>query len=545
MTVERRLFGSARLIAVCTLLSRVTGLARDIVLNTHYGLNWVQDAFNYGFLIPNLFRRLFGEGALAAVFVPVFTEVLDRDGKPAASRLLGRVCGLLALVLSVLTILLEAGLLLAWRLAPGSEMRQLMYGLTAVMLPFMIGICLLALFSSILNCLNHFTVPALAPIVLNACNIVGVLLVGPALSERLEVQVYGVAVTVLLAGALQIAIVLPVLSRSGVRVRPVLAWRDPTLQRMLRALVPVLIGQGVLLLNVYFDSQICALLTRGPGQPEHFMLAGRPIAYPLSEGALSAVNNAQRLYQFPLGVLAISLATAAFPLLSRHAARGDLPRTRAATVASLRLAVFEGMPAGAMMIVLAQPIVALLFQYHRFGPDATQRAAWVLACYGIGMWAFCAQHIATRAFYALKDTLTPMWIGCGLVALTQTLNLVLVWQPAVREAAFGLSTSLSAILQLGISLWILRRRMGGRVGGRELAFSLVRALIAAALAGAAAWMVGDGLAARLGTAPERIADRLLAVMLPMLAGGAAYAAAAAVLRMRELAWLFGRAQPDV
>src|SRR5262245_22759401 len=130
MSGEQRLFSSAKLIAGCTLLSRITGLARDIVLNAHFGQNWIQDAFNYGFLIPNLFRRLFGEGALSAVFVPVFTEVLDRDGKPAAGVLLGRVCGLLVLVLSALTLVLEAGVAVAWVVTPRQPMRELMLGLT-------------------------------------------------------------------------------------------------------------------------------------------------------------------------------------------------------------------------------------------------------------------------------------------------------------------------------------------------------------------------------------------------------------------------------
>lgn len=545
MSSEKRLFGSAKLIAACTLLSRVTGLARDIILNAHFGQGWVQDSFNYGFQIPNLFRRLFGEGALAAVFVPQFTEVLDREGKPAAGVLLGRACGLLVLVLSALTITLELGVLTVWHFAPGEAMRRLMLGLTAVMLPFMVSICLLAVFSSILNCLHHFTVPALAPIVLNLCNILGVLVVGPALSARPEVQVYGVALSVVAASVLQIAIVLPLLRFYGIRFRPSVDWRDATVRRMMRTFVPIMIGQGVLLLNVYLDSQVCTFLTRGPNQPETFSLMGRSFHYPLSDGALSAVSNAQRLYQFPLGVLAISLATAAFPLLSRHASRGDMPAMRRATGSALRMAVFEGLPAGLMMIVLAQPIVTLLFQYQRFGAAATERASWVLAWYGIGMWAFCGQHIVTRGFYSLKDTLTPMWIGCGLVLLSQALNLTLVWHPRIREAAFGISTSITASLQVMIGLWILRQRMGGRIGARELGRSFARTLIAGLLAAGAAALVlwwARGAATFAGLS---IVARAARVFLPMGAAGLVYLAAAKAMRMREVDWLLGRATPDV
>ncbi len=545
MSSEQRLFSSAKVVAGCTLLSRITGLARDIVINAHYGQTWVQDAFNYGFLIPNLFRRLFGEGALSAVFVPVFTEVLDRDGKPAAGALLGRVCGLLVLVLSLLTILLEAGVLVVWWCRPGEEMRRLMLGLTAVMLPFMISICMVALFSSILNCMNHFAVPALVPIILNVCNMIGVLLVGPAVSGRLEVQVYGVAGTVLVASVLQVLTVLPVLRRYGVAFRPTLDWADANVRRMVRTFVPIMIGQGVLLLNVYFDSQICTFLTRGPEQPATFTLAGREIAYPLRDGALSAINNAQRLYQFPLGVLAISLATAAFPLLSRHAARGDMDAMRRATGSSFRMAVFEGLPAGLLMIVLAEPIVTLLFQYHRFGPEATVRAAWVLRWYGVGMWAFCAQHIVTRGFYSLKDTLTPMWIGCGLVVLTQAVNLVLVWHPRIREAAFGISTSITATLQVLIGLWILRKRMGGRVGARELIASCARTLTAGLLAAGAAYLVVRWVSSVPALATLAIPARAARVFVPMGAAGIVYLAAARLMGMREVSWLFGRVTPDV
>lgn len=531
---DARVFRSAKLIAVCTLLSRITGLARDIILNWKFGQNWIQDAFNYGFQIPNLFRRLFGEGALSAVFVPVFTEVLDRDGRPAAWQLLGRVTGLLGLVLALLTVALEVGVLIVWWVAPGDAMRGLMLGLTGLMLPFMISICLLALFSSILNCLNHFTVPALAPIVLNVCNILGVLFVGPAMSRRPEVQIYGVAASVLAASLLQLAIVIPVLRRHGVTFRIGFAWHDPAVRRMLRTLLPILLGQGVLLLNVYFDAQVCTFLTRGPNQPESRTLAGVEFRYPLVDGALSAVNNAQRLYQFPLGVLAISLATAAFPLMSRHAARADLPALRAASGDALRMAIFEGLPAGLVLLVLSQPIVALLFQHGQFGPEQTQRTAWVLIWYGLGLWAFCAQHIVARAFYSLKDTLTPMWIGCALVVLNQGLNLALIWHDRLREAAFGISTSVTAALNVLIGLWILRRRMGGRIGGRALFSALLRMLLAAAIATAAAWGMLRALAWPEFTGGLSLARRAVGVFVPLGGAIVVYLAAARLLGLPEV-----------
>lgn len=540
MPRDSRYLWSAKLIAVCTLLSRFTGLARDITLNHVYGQRWVQDAFNYGFLIPNLFRRLFGEGALSAIFIPVFTETLDRKGRPDAWVLLGRVAGLMVVILCSATILLELGVLVIWQLYPGGPMRELQLGLTAVMMPFMISICLLALLSSILNCLNHFAVPALMPIVLNVMNIVGVLFVGPMIGKPLESQIYGVALSVLAASVLQLILILPVLRSHGVQVPWSLDHRHPDVRRIARMFFPVVMGQGVLLLSVFFDAQICTFLTRGPESAPTFSFFGYAVNYPLAEGALSAVNNAQRLYQFPLGVLAISLATAVFPMFSLYASREDYAGLRETLGQSIRVAIFEGLPSGVVMILLAEPIVALLFEHGQFGPEATARAAWVLKWYGLGMPAFCAQHILLRGFYSLKDTLTPMWIGCSLVVVNMALSLSLLWHPTIREAAFGISTSATATMHVLVSVWLLRRRMRGRIGATAILKASLKTLVAGALAGAATWWLSRWTM-RIDTAGlGRTGARAVEVFVPLIGAAAVYLGAAFILRAEEIGWLLGR-----
>jgi len=540
MSQQSRYLGSARLIALCTLVSRVTGLVRDMTLNHVFGQNWVQDAFNYGFLVPNLFRRLFGEGALSAVFVPTFTEVLDKRGRPAAWVLLGRVAGLMALFLTVLTVVLALVALAVWEWAPGGQMRRLQIGLTAVMMPFMISVCLLALFSSILNCVQHFTAPALMPVVLNVMIVLGAVVVGPQLGQALEVQVYGVAICVLIASVIQLAAIMPVLRRHGIRFRWSVGWSDPDVRRMARTFVPVLIGQGILLFNVFFDTQFCTLLTRGPGQGETFSILGWTLSFPLTEGALSAVNNAQRLYQFPLGVLAISLGTAVLPLFSLCASRGDMAGLRSSFGQSVRMAVFEGLPSGVVLIILAEPIISLLFEHGRYDHDATLRAVEVLRWYSIGMAAFCCQHIVVRGFYSLKDTMTPMWIGCYLVILNLILNMTLVWHPAIREAAFGISTSITACLNVVVSMWLLRRRMQGRVGATAILRSLLQTAFASAVAGVVAYLL-VGLVDRMDLhALGTTGARLVHVFGPLLCCMAAYLVVARLLRMEELRWVFGR-----
>ncbi len=539
---QSRFLGSARLIAVCTLGSRVTGLVRTMVVNHIFGQGWVQDAFHYGFLIPNLFRRLFGEGALSAVFVPVFTDVLTEQGRARAWTLLGRVAGLMVLVLTALLCLVELGSLAVWAFTDGGPMRNLQVNLTAIMAPFMVGICLLALFSSMLNCLRHFTVPALLPIVLNIFIITGALLVGPMLGDKLEQQVYGLGLCVIVASVVQLLLILPVLRRHGVHFKLSLNRDDPDLRRILRLFLPVLLGQGVLLFNVFFDAQICTLLTCGPGDPATFTLLGTTAAYPLAEGALSAVTNAQRLYQFPLGVLAISLATAALPTFSQYATDKDIGGLRSAVAQSLRLSVFVGLPSGLMPIILGRPIITLPFEHGRFGPHETARAADVLRWYGLGLTAFCCQHILLRGFYSLKDTITPMKISCWLVALNIAMNLALIW--TIREQAFGISTAITATLHVCICVWLLRRKLQGRIGATAITVSIIKTIVATTAASAAAWFVHNwiagGAAERIGLDPAGLGHKTAAVFVPLAAAIAAFFIATLVLRMPEPRWLLAR-----
>ena len=548
---DTRFLGSAKIIALCTLLSRITGLARDIVMNRAFGQGWVQDAFVFSFTIPNLFRRLFGEGALSAVFVPVFTEVLDKKGKPAAWLLLGRVAGLMTLALSVIVILVEATILVLWLVLPDEPMRLLQMGLTALMMPFMVSICLLALFSAILNCIHHFTVPALLPIVLNLMQIAGVEWIGPMLGgpDQLERRIYGPALSVIATGVLQILIILPVLRKHGVSFRMSLDRADPDVRRITRTFIPIMLGQSILLFNVFLDAQICTFLTRGPEDPRTTTTFGYEWDYPLEAGALSAVNNAQRLYQFPLGVLAISLATAAFPMFSLYASRGQMDGLRDGVARSLRIAVFEGLPAGLMLILLAEPIIALLFERGRFGPAETARAAWVLKWYGIGIAAFCMQQITLRVFYSLKDTMTPMWIACGLAVINEIINLSLVWNVHLREAVFGLSTSVTATINVAIAFWILRKRMGGRMGATKILTSFLKTAVCTAAAGVAAYGVlhfvmpaTEGMMNTPGLV--RFAAKGLRVAGPLTAAVAAFIGVSAALRMEELGWIFRRGKKD-
>lgn len=479
---------SAKLIAGCTLTSRVTGMIRDMLLVHSFGAAWVLDAFFFGFKIPNLFRRLFGEGILAAVFVPTFTRTLETDGRQSAWQLLARTLALLTVTILVVMLAIELVVLAIWLLNPQAD--RLILGLTALMLPFMLTVCVVALFSSILNCVGSFVPAALAPVVLNLVMIAGIVWLGPAIGGGdPERQTFGVAISVLAAGVLQLALLVPVLRGRGVTLG--WSWQpsDPRVREMSRKTFPVLFGQGVLLVGTILDACVCALLTHVEGESAGATVLGLSFAYPLDEGALSAVEIAQRLYQFPLGVLGISLAVAALPTFSRLAARGDWPGWASEVVRSLRLAVFVGLLTGGLMIVLAEPIVRLLFEYREFDRDATARVARVLTFYGFGMWAFCVWHIILRSFYSMGDVRTPVKISCVFVPVNLALSLVLIWFENVREAAFAISTATTSTCAVLVGLVLLQRKAGTHLAERGALWAAVKMLGAAAVSAlVVAWL---------------------------------------------------------
>lgn len=545
MSAERSVVSSAKLIAVCTLVSRITGLVRDILLAQVFGLGWIQDAFSYAFQLPNLFRRLFGEGAMAAAFVPTFTRTLEEEGREPAWRLLARTLALLTLALTAVIVLIALAIGLIWLLSRGSPeqlaARGLLLSLTAIMLPFMLTICVLALFSSILNCVGSFVPAALAPVLLNVAMIAGLGWLAPHLYPgQPREQVYVVAVVVVAAGILQIVALLPVLRRHGVRLGWRVEPRDPAVQRMLRLVVPVLLGQGVLAFGVFLDGQVCVLLTHKLGTPPTASVAGLTIAYPLEEGALSAITYAQRLYQFPLGVLVISLATAALPMFSRLATRADWPGWMGEVRQALRLAVFEGVLAGTMMIMLAVPMMRLLFERGKFTPADTDRSAFVLVFYGFGLWAFCAQHIVLRAFYSVHDVRTPLTISALFLPLNVALNVALVWVPAIREAAFAVGSCITSTLAVVVGLIVLQRRVKLRVLDGPTALAIAKMLLAgAAAAGTLALITpaGSQLAHRL---PNALLARAAETLGLLAAGTAAFLLVAWALRLREVGLLLHR-----
>ena len=520
-------FGAAKVIAVLTLGSRVLGMVRSMAI-TWLGASRATDAFQMAFVIPNLFRRLFGEGALSGAFVPVLTETTEAGGFDKARALLSNALGILSAFLLALLALLLGGLLVWWKLSPGEWDRQLLLTLIAIMLPYMVFVCLLALGAAALNCRGRFWYPAFAPILLNAFMIAAALGMKRLAAGDVPVQLEIIAASVVAAGIVQLAGVLWLLRRTGFSVRPTLRPVQPGVKSILKLMAPLLLGLGFLQLTSLFDYLAGWILTATDHSPT-LALLGHVVERPLRSGVLVRLNAANTLYQFPMGVLALSLGVAVFPLLSRYAARGDWPNLRDALNRALRLSIMEGLATGVGLLTLGEPIIALIFQHGAFRAPDTAATVHILRFYAMTLWAFCSYPIFMRAFYSLKRPTTPLKVSCVLSVVYMALVLSLVWVPQIGAAAFSIAAAVTFSLNVVILAALLRKQVG-RFGGRKLAASAMRSLTAAGVMGVVVLVVRWLLAGR---------SSGLIVAVGVSAGAATFVLAAWALRAPELGEFLG------
>ncbi|MBL8757292.1 MAG: murein biosynthesis integral membrane protein MurJ [Phycisphaerae bacterium] len=471
-----------------TLLSRFGGLARDVIVARLFGDTAVNSAFQSAFTIPNLFRRLFGEGALSAAFIPIYTHErrAETPGSPRPTqgdRLASLTLIGLGLGTGLLTVAGELALLLLLALLPADPERDLSLRLMMVMLPFMPFICLVAILAGMLQVHGKFAASSTGPLLLNAFIIaIGLyaMLTG-RLNDHAAAHAIGIATTLSgLTQALWFARLL----------RPYVRWtRDTAAARaagalMLRRFVPVVLGLGTLQLMALVDMAIAMWpIWVGP------TILG--FDYPLDRRSNGILANAQRLYQFPLGVFGIAVATAVFPMLARLAT--DPPRFAATLRRGLILSLFLGLPASAGLILVRHDAIAVLF--GRWGAAATQddgagfsaegvaRAAAVLLGYSLGVWAFALNHVLARGFYARGDTSTPMRVALALVPVNIVCTIALI--PWFREAGLAWSTSLTAIIQCAVLTTLLGRAAGTNAWDRPALGAAARIAIATALMSAA------------------------------------------------------------
>jgi putative peptidoglycan lipid II flippase len=479
----------ARVISALTLLSRIFGVVRESIAARYFGAGPVSSAFAVAFTIPNLFRRLLGEGALSAAFIPLYSRAIQQHDEAEARRLASGAVNLLVLILIGLTLVGEGVLwiLSFWEMPTD---RRLALRLTAIMLPYLIFVCGAAFLGAILQVHRRFAAIAAAPIVLNfaliGSTLWGARLFGVATIAGQSAAMVLVSVSVLVAGAVQILMLAPSLREAGFKFDWRSALWTPAIRQMVALSIPVAMGAGVLQVSTLLDRGLSFLLAASP-DASHFHFFGQLLRLPMAEGAAARLGWAQYLYQFPLGVFAIALATAIFPRLSADALAADRSQFRAGIRAGLAATLWEGLPASVGLIIVARPAVQLLFERGQFLPADTELTAYSVQIYSTAVWAYSMLQILNRAYYALHDTVTPLVLSILTLVINVAVELPLVWTK-MGETGMAAGTAVSFVVQTFLMIWLLSRRVGG-LDLRLLVGHLVRVTAATVLMAGACWVV--------------------------------------------------------
>ena len=499
-----RLAKSAGIVGSATLASRVLGLARDQLLAFLFGAGNAMDAFYVAYRIPNLMRDLFAEGAMSAAFVPTFTRRLTQQGRAAAWHLGNQLINALAVVTGVIVL---AGIVFARPLTeaiagdyaqvPGKL--ELTVTLTRILLPFLTLVAIAAALMGMLNSLNRFFTPALSPAMFNVGIIASGLVLAPFAPALGLDPIIAIAVGALIGGVGQIALQVPSLLREGYRYRPQLSPSDPGLREILRLVGPGTLAGAAFQINLLVNT----ILATGEGT-----------------GAVSWLSYAFRLMYLPIGLFGVSIATATLPAVSRYAALAELDGVRRTVSSALRMMLMLAVPAMVGLIVLAAPIVGLIFERGSFTAEDTAATAAALAFYSPGLVGYSAVRIAVPCFYALKDSVTPTVVSITSVALNIVLNLILVEQMGYRGLALG--TSIAALFNAAALFFLLRRRIRG-LDAVRLTTAFAKISVAAGAMGAAGiaihtWLLtawpGPALLAQLG----RVGISISASLIVLVAG---------------------------
>ncbi len=485
-------------------LSRIAGLAREIAAAAYYGVSGPASAFTIAFQVPNLIRALVADAALSSAFVPVFTELLEKGDRRGAAQLAASLLGMILVVVGAITavFVIAAGALMP--LVAGPELSpfdvDLLVGLSQVMFPIVVLLAVNGLVVGILSSHDHFSVPAIAPLVWNLVIIAGLIGLQGVFDEGYEIYAY--AVGVLVATAAQLAMVVPVLKRVGFPLRISFDFKDPRVKQVLALMLPVSLGLGVINVDLVIKSAIGTLI---------------------SDGAPRAIDAAFRIYMLPQGMFSVAVATVLFPALARLAARDDRPGMRRWSGDGMRMIFLALIPCSAILIALTEPITRLVYERGEFGTGATDDVSEALFWFAFSLPFAGANLMLTRTFFALQRP----WLPTALAAVSLTVNTALAF--ALYEP-FGIggvvfATAVASFVMTAQQIYYLRRELRG--------FELVRTLrgiaamtVAAAAAGGLAhatwWMLDDGLG-------RSLAGQLVSV------GGAVAAAFAAYVGLTVLA----------
>jgi len=487
MSHERtRILTGFRVTVFWTLVSRVLGMVRDVATAALFGLvgSGAIDAFVIAFRIPNFFRRLFGEGALAASYLPVLTEKLDHS-RPAAWQLVSVLLGWLTIVLSVVVLLSEMLCAVVWISTESHSQLRLIAGLSAVMLPYLLFVCLAAQVSATLHALHHFSTPAFIPIVFNVCWILAAVWMAPHWSEDQAAQTYLLAVAVLVGGLLQFGMQLPVLRRLGFRFDCNWQASRQAVRRVTTGLLPTLLGLAITQINTLVDTVVAWIFSSSAAGMAIDWLGGS-LVYPMRDGVIAAIYFSERIYQLPIGLLGVAVGTVIFPTLSRHAIRGANAEMGNTLTLGLQLTLFLAIPASVGLVLLGEPLTILLFRHGAFTTTDAMRTAAMVAAYGSGIWAYSALPILARGFYAHGDRRTPLRLGVWIVMLNLLLDLLLIW--SFEEVGLALASASVAGLFMILLAVTFSRRIGSLDWSR-LGATVARSSLASLVMFAVGWLV--------------------------------------------------------
>jgi putative peptidoglycan lipid II flippase len=504
----RRLARSTAIFSLATGVSRVMGLVREIVASYYFGIGGKINAFTIAFQVPNLFRALVADFALSAAFIPVFTELLERGERKRAWRVASSLFWLVLLVLTGLTALFVV--LAPWIIGifgnPGGD-RGLAVSLSRVLFPIVVLLGVSGIVVGILNSYERFTVPALSPIFWNLAIIVG-LVIGVPRAETIDAKLYVYAISIVIGTLVQVLLPLPWLRGLDGGLRVVIDWRDPAVWRVLRLMIPVTLGLGLINFNAVVDS----------------IFASRLIDPKL---APTAIDRAFRLYMLPQGIFSVAITTVLFPALARLAARDDRVGFRSTVALGLRQIAFLLIPASAVSAVLAEPITRLVYQRGAFEPSQTPIVAAALAAFSAGLFFNGAMLLLNRAFFSLQSNWIPTMVALGNLGLNAAFDAAFY-----RFGTWGipLATSVVNIVGSTVLLLLMRRRLG-RIHFGEIADSIGRIVVASALVAGTAYGIWYGLDQALG---RSIAGQLVSVFVALLTATAVYLLASRALRVREL-----------
>jgi len=457
---------SAAVIGGYTMISRVFGFVRDILVARYLGAGMLDDVFQVAFKLPNFFRNLFAEGAMSSAFVPIFSGMEAADGRTAAVNFASKVFTILLVILLIFTVTMQIAMpLVMFILAPGfekdPEKYRLVITLTRITMPYLLCMSLVSLFGGMLNSIGKFWAMAASPILLNIVMISAIFLLPPYLPSIAHALSWGV----FLAGVAQVIAITITLKRSGLMVHFTMPKGDPMVRKMLKNMLPAIIGSGIVQINLLVDTNIATLLP---------------------SGSVSLFYFANQLNQLPLAIIGTAMGTAMMPLLSRQMKMQEFEAAHHTQNRALEFALLISLPCAAALFILAEPFISVLFQHGRFTAYDAHESAYVLRALAIGLPAFVMVKVFTPCFFAIQDTKTPVKVAvsCMILNIIFNISLMLAFH---HVAGIGLATALSAWINVMLLSTLLHKR-GLYSPDRLFKAHLPRIMLCVLLMGAALWL---------------------------------------------------------